>query len=1584
MSGKLFVVLGMHRSGTSALTRGLQTMGIGLGDFLYPAQEGVNEEGFWEDMDVVNLNDEMLSLLGSSWHTLQPVTDDQINQLRDAGYMTRAADLLCRKVAEHPVFGVKDPRLCKMLRFWHEVFLQCDLDVGYVIALRNPLSVIDSLSKRNGFSKEKTYYMWLEHVLAALTDSNVRARGLVVDYDRLMTQPRVELGRIAEIFGLQIDEAAVNNYATQFLREDLRHASYEADRLESDGECPRAVIEVFEIAKQLAEGKLAIDSDYVREVAARRYEQLQEASALLALVDRLALNVEQCETSLDEQKRQFAQSLDEQERKFSESLDEQGRKFAESLDEQKRKFAESEEATGRLLDERIGEITELEQTVRGQAVEIRELTDSVRELNVMRQKHEGDIAQLVHDLVATRASTSWRVTQPLRFAGLQAKRAKLLLKILPAAIQRGGGIGPCTEKAVAILRREGVRGVKHRLRSTAISVAHGPTGVPLYEGGEAALGGEAAISARPYYLNPFYKMQQPNREQALSIAVHYHVFYEDLVGEGAAYLRNIPCPFDLYVSTTPSAQPEVVRNVLRSALPNAREIVVEAVPNRGRDLAPLIVQFGHRLAQYDAVCHIHTKKSPHSGSLGAWRDEIMELLFGAKNSDGQSVEQILDLIKSGAKVVYPEPNLTILTDRTGWSDNYAEAARLLHRYTEYRIENFPVVEFPQGSMFWARSECIGDLLKMPLQFDDFPAEPIPADGTIAHALERLILLVTSRFEGENIRLQRGDSDVSYSFYEEQLDFSADIDSEAPKVLAYYLPQFHPTPENDEWHGAGFTEWTKVRAANPLFPGHFQQHIPHEDIGYYLLDTPATLEKQAQLMKRAGVFGQIFYHYWFTGRMILEKPAAMLLENPSIDMPFCFCWANENWTRRWDGNESEILLGQQYSEQDALAFIQYLIPFFKDSRYIRVDDRPVLLVYRPSSIPDARQYLDIWAAECARHGLRAPYVVAVLTRGATDPREFGMDAGTERVLHDWTDGKAPEISQELGTYDKFEGSVLRYDDVAQVYMSEAESKPFTWFRSIVPVWDNTARYGSAAYVVHGSTPERFQQWMQHLVEYSRKQLASDRRFIVVNAWNEWAEGAHLEPDSRYGYAYLNSVGRALTNVPFDAAPRADKTMLENRGVYIRLSDYAKRQLEGSELIKNRFIKCLGRSSLFSACRVGIDQPDLEQSMRSAFPSLPIHRMSEGQVDFHLMIGRISYFSDQTLEAMVKMAAGCKTSVIVANSYGLGDEMAPVHSNGSIDRSLAYGAPLMLLPEACRGVYKNFKMCVDARCFDVLGNRRKNSALPVVTTIIRFHKNGDLELLENALLCLLAMRDCIVRPLIAAQDLSEQQKGALRCLLEAYPWSAKYPPVVQYFHSDDGAGDLRSRMMNEALKSVDTRYAAFLDYDDLMLPTAYSSLVARLEKTGKAVTFGRVYQSLYQSKRARIVERRRTYEFGSGYDEFLNRNHAPIHSFLLDMRKLDLSRLVYFDDQQYMEDYLLTLQIFSAENTDWESLANSIYVGDYIHSIDRAHTLAMLDGPERQGVLVDPAFKKCEARIEEMRQRVMQNRSARAELCGSTDS
>ncbi|MBN2793028.1 MAG: glycoside hydrolase family 99-like domain-containing protein [Desulfuromonadales bacterium] len=1179
------------------------------------------------------------------------------------------------------------------------------------------------------------------------------------------------------------------------------------------------------------------------------------------------------------------------------------------------------------------------------------------------------IETLRHRIDALLTSRSWRLTAPLRYLTTNGRVTGQRLLWFRQQIHARGGWLSVAVKTHALWRREGLAGLRQRMRRLQQGNLQPQLTPTAQESNDSAtIQRDAAPASRPYYLDPAATV---TIAPYLRIAVHLHLYYPQMLDEFTSRLQAMPVDFDLYVSVRQNSDTTVLTEQLRRQLPRLGQLVIEAVPNRGRDIAPFIVQFGQRLLQYDLIAHFHSKQSPHSAELSHWCADILNLLLGTAETAAATQSQILHLLQQDAKLVYPEGQRQILKDRSGWGANQSIAEELLRRYTDVSIADYPVVEFPEGAMFWARAEALRPFLTLPLNWQDFPAEPIPADGTLAHALERLILILANRTPGRFYRLHRGDSIADYRYYEPQQDFSAQICDDI-RVLSYYLPQFHPIPENDDWHGKGFTEWTKVRAANPLFVGHYQQHIPHHDLGYYRLDSPAPLMRQAHMMQKAGIHGQVFYHYWFTGKLILEQPARLLLENPDIPMPFCFCWANENWTRRWDGNEDAVLLQQNYSAADAEAFIHYLLPFFRDSRYVRIDNRPLLFVYRPASLPDPQQYLAVWSQQCQAAGLEPPYVVAVLTRGANDPRTFGMDAGVERTLHDWTGGAVPDIRDQLQPYQPLHGSVLDYDQVASFYAEQQQAKPYTWFRSLVPIWDNSARYGAEALLVHGSTPASFSHWLERLINYSRANLPADRRFILVNAWNEWAEGAHLEPDSRYGYAYLNAVGRTLAGLPYGIDRTIRCKLLPDTVVRIDLLPDVWSSLQADTRLHDRFVAALTQSSLFDLCRISFAQPELEaavQAARAIRQSPQAARKTsppESAPDYLFQFRRLALVLPDTLENMLYTAMHLPGQILLSNAYDPFGSLPQPTENGSVDSATAEQAPLLLFPVAAAPCdYKNYRLRTDAHSFVTRPDSRPVAELPQVTTILRFHRQGDLALLQQALYSLAAMHDCQVIPLLAVQDLSPEQTQSLEVLVAELPWPAGRQARILHFYSDNGQGDLRARMLNQALQSVTTRYAAFLDYDDRLFCHAYAWLLDRLRQTGKAVTFGRVYSTSFDPNTGQLTGRKREFTHGRCYEDFIACNPAPLHSFLLDLDQLDLSRLVWHDDQCYLEDYYLTLQLITRDNTDWHSLELDHYIGDYLHGTAGGNTLAVDSSANRADIISSPLYRECQERIDQLR-------------------
>jgi lipopolysaccharide biosynthesis protein len=364
-------------------------------------------------------------------------------------------------------------------------------------------------------------------------------------------------------------------------------------------------------------------------------------------------------------------------------------------------------------------------------------------------------------------------------------------------------------------------------------------------------------------------------------------------------------------------------------------------------------------------------------------------------------------------------------------------------------------------------------------------------------------------------------------------------SAAVRLLAFYLPQFHPIRENDGWWGEGFTEWTNVVRAKPLFRGHVQPHLP-SDLGFYDLRVPEVREAQAAMAHRYGISGFCYYHYWFSGRRLLNRPFDEVLSSGRPDFPFCLCWANENWTRAWDGKDQEVLIGQRHSVEDDHAHIRHLLPAFADPRYIRVDGKPLFLVYRTELLPDPARTADIWRKEASAAGIGDLYLARVESSArGFDPKTIGFDAAVE-FAPDWGVLPTPmfrrrrwrvlaRLQHHLGgtgltpnVY--FRHRVYRYDELVRHMLAKPEVH-YKRFRCVTPRWDNSPRRPIDSVIFRDSTPAAYERWLREVMQATLGTFQGDERMVFVNAWNEWAEGNHLEPDQHLGRAYLEATARA---------------------------------------------------------------------------------------------------------------------------------------------------------------------------------------------------------------------------------------------------------------------------------------------------------------------------------------------------------------------------------------------------------------------------------------------------------------------------
>ncbi|MGZ8815944.1 MAG: glycoside hydrolase family 99-like domain-containing protein [Mycobacterium sp.] len=345
-----------------------------------------------------------------------------------------------------------------------------------------------------------------------------------------------------------------------------------------------------------------------------------------------------------------------------------------------------------------------------------------------------------------------------------------------------------------------------------------------------------------------------------------------------------------------------------------------------------------------------------------------------------------------------------------------------------------------------------------------------------------------------------------------------------RIVSFYLPQFHPIEQNDLWWGPGFTEWANVTRAQPNFVGHYQPRLP-ADLGYYDLRLPNTLEKQWQLAQRYGIDAFCYYYYWFDGTRLLHRPLERLREADAAALPFCICWANENWTRRWDGLDDEVLIGQHHSAKDDIAVIRDIAVYMRNPAYLRVRGRPLVLVYRVELFPDFARTAERWRAECQRLGIGEIHLALVesfrFAGAGSDPKRYGCDAAVQFPAHYIPDTRPP--SGELLNPD-FRGYVASYADAAVRTLSQGHPG-HKLYRGLLPGWDNTARRQNDPFILEEATPGAFQAWLEAVIRETKRDLQGDERLIFINAWNEWAEGAYLEPDTRFGHTFLEAIRNA---------------------------------------------------------------------------------------------------------------------------------------------------------------------------------------------------------------------------------------------------------------------------------------------------------------------------------------------------------------------------------------------------------------------------------------------------------------------------
>ncbi|WP_208379127.1 glycoside hydrolase family 99-like domain-containing protein [Cumulibacter soli] len=602
-------------------------------------------------------------------------------------------------------------------------------------------------------------------------------------------------------------------------------------------------------------------------------------------------------------------------------------------------------------------------------------------------------------------------------------------------------------------------------------------------------------------------------EDPASVAVVMHVYYVDLVDELLEQLRTIPVPFDLLITNASGTKVHVPTDIAN--LRNHREY---PILNRGRDIWPTIALINSGVIDpYPVILKVHTKKSQwresHEGFSNTgeqWRGSFYDDLLGTT----ENVSEILNGFASAPSLGVVTANESVLGPEF-WGDNEWATQQLANR-VQLDIDQ-KSLRFAAGSMYWCRGFVLQGLRALCLSEVDFEPEKGQNNATTAHAIERLIGVLTEQAALSTEERKAVPASADPSAWRR---FDGREIPHRVRAVPFYLPQFHPFEENNRWWGTGFTEWLNVASAQPVYHGHYQPMVP-TDLGYYDLRTSQARVDQANLAKFAGVEGFMYYYYWFAGKRLMSQPIEQMLAS-DLNFPFCLMWANENWTRRWDGADEHVLIAQDYEHVPAENFIDDVAEFLADDRYLTISGKKVLAVYRPAQMANFGDVVANWRSRARELGLGELKILAVDVGSRFDGlsgtnADHGLDGSLDFPPHNMT--YAHIDRHPLKVHPKFRGNILGYREVVDDAIARLRgSLGHDHFPGAMVTFDNTARRQWAPDLWWGSNPYLFRRWVCALAE-AVVTRPHDERVIFINAWNEWAEAAVLEPSSRYGRSYL---------------------------------------------------------------------------------------------------------------------------------------------------------------------------------------------------------------------------------------------------------------------------------------------------------------------------------------------------------------------------------------------------------------------------------------------------------------------------------
>jgi GT2 family glycosyltransferase/glycosyltransferase involved in cell wall biosynthesis len=1027
------LVLGMHRSGTSAVTRVASLLGADLPKKLMVPKPGENESGFWESVELYDLQEELLASGGSSWDDWRPFNPNWLDSPAAEPFISRFVEHLQDDFAESALFVVKDPRCCRLMPVWRQILDNMGVDARVLLPVRNPLEVAESLSKRNGTSPARAYIIWLRHVLDAEHDSRGIPR-LIFDYDDLLQDWRTFASQASQALAISwpADSAQTSAKIDAFLSSSHRHHTFDEDQLLAHPTVSKWVKNTYSALKMLAKDP--------------------ESQKALRLLDKIRADFNDAgDTFGDVMASEEIVSQELQSRLVS--SENSCELLQTQIDDVESRVIPLEEEKNSLEHHFAAKQSELEKLQAAMREKSLESAQVQQELADSKDRHEKDHSLMVSQFDEYRSLLVAKSEEDRR---LLASKTEEDRSLLASQFEE--------DRSALVSQFENERSLKELYAGSRSDLLNRLNEIQMSSTWRLAESLYNIEVRRPWLVRWLGMSSVALRGfTVLHPVKHWRLHWD------ARVVQNLGLfDWEWYIegnADVVAAGADPLKHWLREGWKDGRKpnpyfdtswYMRQYLSDSNDDTNPLL-HYIRECANTDVAPNpeFNTKKYLQQHPE-IQKDGINPLVYFLKNHGGA---------KQGER-----PFETDSSEHAPGAESYADV--------------------PAGN----KTENLHQTFEQTIRFSQLPG-PLYEEEKPHPNPDPLI-----------------------------------------KAIAFYLPQFHPIPENDANWGKGFTEWSNTSRTLPRFGGHYQPRTPGE-LGYYDLRNPEIHRRQIELAKANGIAGFCYHHYWFNGKSLLRMPIERHLADPTLDLGFCINWANEPWTAAWDGHsESGVLVEQHHSPEDDLAFIQDIEPFLRDPRYIRVEGKPLLSIYRPTLFPNMPETIERWQNYCIDQGIGELFIVMVQSFEFNDPKPYGFNGAIEFPPHN----AARESFEPIEFFpDTTLPDVWDYKVMAE-YSRNRPSEEFSWFRGVTLGWDNSARK-LEGWVFQGGDPHTYGEWLEGQCDNAVEELPPGQRLVFINAWNEWAEGTYLEPDAHFGYAFLNRTGEVLQKYRKTGTP--DEALLD---------------------------------------------------------------------------------------------------------------------------------------------------------------------------------------------------------------------------------------------------------------------------------------------------------------------------------------------------------------------------------------------------------------------------------------------------------